>query len=78
MLFLLKNVRFEKTEEVWVPVEADMKQYQDDQISVIKWHHKRTKMILNPDHNALGSFVPDDIPEGTKVTIPGNREIRSF
>lgn len=25
-------------------------------------------MILNPDHNALGSFVPDDIPDGAKVT----------
>ena len=78
MLFLLKNVRFEKIDEVWVPVEADMKQYQDDRISIIQWHHKRTKMTLNPDHNALGSFVPDDIPEGTKVTIPGNRKIRSF
>lgn len=68
MLFLLKNVRFEKIDEVWVPVEADMKQYQDDQNRIIKWHHKRTKMTLNPDHNALGSFVPDDIPEGTKVS----------
>ena len=71
MLFLLKNVRFEKTDDVWVPVEADMKQYQDDRISIIKWHHKRTKMTLNPDHNALGSFVPDDIPEGTKVSVSG-------
>jgi len=63
MLFLLENVRFEKIDGVWVPVEADMKQYQDDQIRIIKWHHKRTKMTLNPDHNALGSFVPDNIPE---------------
>jgi len=69
VLFLLKNVRFEKTDDVWVPVEADMKQYQDDHISIIKWHHKRTKMTLNPDHNALGSFVPDDIPEGTKEKL---------
>lgn len=69
MLFLLENVRFEKTNDVWVPVEADMKQYQDDRISIIKWHHKRTKMTLNPDHNALGSFVPDDIPEGTKEKL---------
>ena len=71
MLFLLKNVRFEKIDEVWVPVEADMQQYQDDRISIIKWHHKRTKMTLNPDHNTLGSFVPDDIPDRTQVSVLG-------
>ena len=65
----IEHIRFEKTDDVWVPVEADMKQYQDDRISIIKWHHKRTKMTLNPDHNALGSFVPDDIPEGTKEKL---------
>ena len=71
MLFLLENVRFEKTDDVWVPVEADMKQYQDDRISIIKWHHKRTKMTLNPDHDALGSFVADDISDGTTVKVLG-------
>lgn len=48
-----------------------MKQYQDNQTRIIKWHHKRTRMTLNPDHDALGSFVADDISDGTKVKVLG-------
>jgi hypothetical protein len=36
-----------------------------------KWHHKRTEVVLNPDHSTLSSFVADDIPDGTKVLFPG-------
>ena len=46
-------------------MEADMQQAEQSQ--TIKWHHKRTEMLLNPDHNKLASFVADDIPTGTKV-----------
>jgi hypothetical protein len=68
-LFTLKNVRFEKIDDVWVPMEADMEQTEGSK--AVKWHHKRTKMLLNPDHDALNSFVADDIPDGTKVNISG-------
>ncbi|MCX5638924.1 MAG: hypothetical protein NTX52_14705, partial [Planctomycetota bacterium] len=37
-------------------------------------YYKRTEIILNPDHDALGSFVPDDIRNGAKaykVDVPG-------
>jgi len=68
MSFSLKNVRFEKISGVWIPMEADMQLVQDGQGEVIKWHHKRVEMVLNPDFKALGSFVPDDIPNGTPVS----------
>jgi len=71
MLFSLKNVRFEQIDAVWVPIEADMQQTGGSQGKTTKWHHKRTEMVLNPDHNTLGSFVADDIPDGTKVIFPG-------
>jgi len=72
MSFLLKNVRFKKIDDIWVPMEADMEQTEDNGSKTTKWHHKRTQMTLNPDHDALDSFVPDDIPNGTKVNIAGS------
>jgi hypothetical protein len=73
--FLLKNVRFEKIEDVWVPMEADLAYgstyYDDNSFDRSKIHQKITEIILNPDHDALGSFVPDDIPDGATVYIKG-------
>jgi len=70
MSFSLKNVSFKQIDGVWVPMEADMQQTEDNQDKITKWHHKRTEMILNPDHDALGSFVADDIMDGTKTIYP--------
>jgi hypothetical protein len=69
MSFTLQNVRFEENKNVWVPMEADIEQSKDGQST--GWHHKRIQMILNPDHDALRSFVADDIPDGTEVVFPG-------
>lgn len=69
MSFTLRNVRFEEIDDVWVPMEADIEQIRDGQSTSCR--HKRTKMILNPDHKTLGSFVADDIPNGTSVVLPG-------
>ncbi len=66
-LFSLRNVRLQKIDDTWVPMEADMEQL-DGQRGV-KWHHRRIELILNPDHDALGSFVPDDIPDATKAIM---------
>lgn len=63
--FSLQNINFEQIDNVWVPMEADMQQAEQKQ--TVKWHHKRTQMLVNPDHNKLASFVADDIPAGTKV-----------
>lgn len=75
MSFSLKNVRFEQIDAVWVPMEADMQQTEDSGAKITKWHHKRTEMILNPDHDVLGSFVADDISDGTKVKVLGDPRI---
>ena len=80
----LKNVRFEKIDGIWVPMEfdTDLNRNVDfgKQINP-KWpvrlsseqkgHHKRTVVILNPDHDKLGSFVQDDIKNGALVLVVG-------
>jgi len=71
--FSIENVRFEKVNNVWVPMEADyqyIKTYQGNRAITVKRHHKRTKIDLEPDFETLGAFVPD-IPEGTKVLLEG-------
>jgi len=69
----MNNVRFEKTDDVWVPVEADGYYERifkaDGCFAKSKTHLKATEIILNPDHEALGSFVPADIKNGAKVYI---------
>jgi hypothetical protein len=58
----LENVLFKKIDSVWVPVEADTLKQVDYNIRGKKGytrernHHKRTEFVLNPDHDALGSF----------------------
>jgi hypothetical protein len=62
------NVRFKKIQDVWVLMEADCKN-DGEGINGKGWnklHYKRTEVILNPDHEALGSFVPD-VEDGKEV-----------
>lgn len=81
----LDNVRFEKIDGVWIPMEAD-RGYDDiygvpGSFSKGVTHFKRTKIVLNPDHDKLGSFDnplenSDQDPElvnGTKVRIVGDK-----
>lgn len=66
--------RFEQVDGTWIPMEART-------IGESKWpgghfsrgttHIKRTSVNLNPDHEALGSFVLDDIPNGVTALIVG-------
>ncbi len=80
----LENVHFKKIDGKWVPVEMDFSQniqYDPDSHSNEKYHHKVTEIVLNPDHDALGSFDnplenPKNDPElknGTQVRISGVR-----
>ncbi|MHC4756981.1 MAG: hypothetical protein ACYTBP_17810, partial [Planctomycetota bacterium] len=73
----LENVRFQKIDNVWVPMEADISTDrifgQGKDFHRSKTHHERYEFVLNPDHEALNSFVPDDIPNGSKAYIVGVR-----
>jgi hypothetical protein len=69
--FSLKNVRFEKVNDIWIPMEADyeyIKTYQDNREIKVQRHHKRTEIDLEPNFEAIGAFIPD-IPDGAMVII---------
>jgi hypothetical protein len=77
--FSLRNVRFERVDGIWVPMEGDSefnktwgKSYYDRR----KTHMKRTEVILKPDHEELGSFALDDIRNGARVRVDGTWGIR--
>ena len=68
--FELKNVRFKKIDDKWVPVAANLENrfdYQNGQYSNSSYHIKVTEMVFDPDHDALRSFVPDDIKDRTWI-----------
>jgi hypothetical protein len=59
--FVIDNIKFKMVQGVWVPVEGRLRKH-------IEWpqhgffikydtHFKTTEIVLNPDHNALGSFA---------------------
>jgi RNA polymerase sigma-70 factor (ECF subfamily) len=58
--YTLENVRFEKIDGTWVPMEADSKRYvilgNENGFSDEQSHFKFTKITINPDHEALNSF----------------------
>jgi hypothetical protein len=68
---VLENVRFEEVHGVWVPMEADIRteSKSPDGTSNSFSHVKRTDVKLNPDFEALGSFLlpADEVREGTTV-----------
>jgi len=72
---LLSNVQFKQIDGVWVPVEADIKyRWNLPTKKYDYWeniHHRVTEFIMNPDHDALGSFAWDDIQNGAKVIVAG-------
>jgi hypothetical protein len=71
--------RFEQIEGIWVPVEAEQKTaYTSGRLFRRSHsHYKRANIVLNPDHDKLGSFDnplenPANDPElknGTRVRI---------
>jgi hypothetical protein len=71
MICTLENVKFERIDGMWVPMEGDSYYRQDAPLAFneAKTHHRRIKVLLNPDHNALGSFVPSDIADGSEVQL---------
>lgn len=70
----LRNVRFRKIDDVWIPIEDDygyyLKRVKGDFLK--EDHHIRiTQIELNPDHEALGSLRPDFIRNGTRTQLIG-------
>ncbi|MHC4334367.1 MAG: hypothetical protein ACYSUV_11540 [Planctomycetota bacterium] len=66
----VRDVRFKKIDDVWVPMDAVTERRSEAFNGAVVWrkvHHKRTEVTLNPDHEALRSFCPDDIPPGAEV-----------
>ncbi|MBN2591288.1 MAG: redoxin domain-containing protein [Sedimentisphaerales bacterium] len=63
--------RFEKINDVWVPMEAKHNYKRDYQnaafdYTYLKTHNKRTKVVLNPDFEKIGAFV-HDVQEGDEI-----------
>lgn len=68
----IRNVRFEKIDGVWIPMEANIvKNFTrpNGDFTKQKIRCKRTEIILNPDHDRLGSFLPTDIPNKAQVSV---------
>lgn len=69
----IKNVKFKKINRISVPIEWDYFQQsnsKEGKRNRNKHHVKRTKMIINPDHEKLKSFIPD-VPDGWTARIAG-------
>ena len=70
-----ENVCFRKIDDVWIVVEAVVKRIQKFRNGNFTDASRRDKLIeikLNPDHERIGSFLPDDIVNGTTVLFRGN------
>jgi hypothetical protein len=80
LFYSLKNIRFQKIDNVWIPMEADRninQTYGGGRFFKGSGHINRTEVIINPDHEALGSFAPDDIRNGAIVrftALPPSKE----
>jgi hypothetical protein len=64
-------LEFEKTEGEWFPKTYKMKKNSKNggHFSYYERIASFTKITTNPDHDALGSFLPDDIPNGSNVVL---------
>ena len=69
---VMGNVLFKKVNDNWIPIENDVTlavEYVDGAYTKENYHHKVTEYVVNPDHDALGSFEPDFIRNGAKVKL---------
>jgi hypothetical protein len=73
-----ETVRFREVDGVWIPVEAirrGEREYRSGDATKTTSHVKISEVLLNPDHDAMDSFVPDDIENGAKVYIVKNEKL---
>lgn len=70
LYYALQDIRFQRVDGVWVPMEAEERivhHYGKGQKDETRQKIHRTEVVLNPDHNALGSFEPTEVNDGTKI-----------
>lgn len=69
----ITNTRFDEIDGAWIPVESDHTYRLTSSAKGDDWwqeeHIEVTEIVLNPDHEALGSFLADNIPNGTHVSL---------
>jgi hypothetical protein len=73
--YALDGVVCKKLEGAWIPVEGYLRRnrsYRNGDYEKSVEHLKITEITLNPDHQALRSFVPDDIKNGAWAQINPN------
>lgn len=76
--YYIKNVRVVKKDGLWMPMGAD---YENSRIvkdgrffTAARIHVRITEWLLNPDHETLKSFEPDDIKDGAVVSLDGDSD----
>jgi hypothetical protein len=77
----LEDVRFKRIDDVWTVTEAVIRRrmdFRNGDFTDVTQHCKLTDMTLNPDHEALGSFLPDDIRDGSRVSAPGRQSGQGY
>jgi len=70
----VENICFKEITDLWVPIEADItlnRNWPNGEWTRQSWHHKVTEIVLNPNHDALRSFIPDDVKNGVVATVSG-------
>jgi hypothetical protein len=74
--YFLAVLQFRQFDGVWVPVEAEMvntRRFENgDHAREIRRYEVKA-FIRCPDHDALGSFLADDIRDGAAVHLLGHR-----
>jgi rhodanese-related sulfurtransferase len=75
---IVEIVRFDQIDNVWIGTEAIQQSdyITDDELDTTTAHIRVTKFIIDPDHEALASFEPKDIPNGTLVIVVPVTHIR--
>ena len=73
---VVDNVRFQQIGECWVPMawQQSRSTRRLDDPKINSWSKstvRRTRVLLNPDHDALGSFKPTFIQDGWTVDLRG-------
>lgn len=76
MDFTYEAKEFKNIDGQWVAIKSDQILKRTMQDGVFSFASKTVVDIqdiqLNPDHDAMHSFVPDDIKNGAYVTITGD------
>jgi hypothetical protein len=76
-----KVARFEQVDGIWLPMETYSQgesKWPGGHFSKGKGNSKITLAVLNPDHQALGSFVLDEVPNGATVYIEGHKSTKGL